>query len=199
VSAPPAPATSAAASALAVPLEEPAASGRLAHGVSRRGPPWATIVLGAVAVAAVGIAIYYATRDASPPVVARTGEVTSTASTATAVSTAIASPTSTATAAETAQPAAAGIAAVDLQIDVTPKFAVVYVDNVLLTGRPIKKRIARDDVEHEVRIEAPGYRPLKTKFNGNGDTHLILALEPLPKVVPPPPPPAGAGDDSPYN
>lgn len=175
------------------PFTQPIRSSR------RSGPAWTTVALAGIAVVGLIAAVFFATRE-PPATVVRPSETPTAARTT--LPTTAAPPTNTPADPATGAPQPPSLVAVDLLIDATPRFAVVYVDNVLLTGRPVHRQIARDDREHEVRIEAPGYKPLKTKFSAQGDTHLILALEPLPKVVLPPPIVTAkptSPDDSPYN
>lgn len=64
-----------------------------------------------------------------------------------------------------------------LEIEVTPKYAQVYLDGVLLP-QPIKQTLQRDGKSHELRIEAGGYKPLKKAFDAKGDAQFVLSLEP---------------------
>lgn len=73
--------------------------------------------------------------------------------------------------------AAPAAATVVLEVEVSPKYAQVYLDGVLLP-LPIKQTLQRDGKSHELRVEAGGYRPLKKTFEATGDSHFVLSLEP---------------------
>ncbi len=81
-------------------------------------------------------------------------------------------------------PLTASEGTVKLTMDVTPRQAQVYLDQVLLT-QPIEKLLPRDGKTHELRVEARGYLPKKTSFQAAGDTNVILSLELAPTWAPP--------------
>jgi hypothetical protein len=65
-----------------------------------------------------------------------------------------------------------------LEVEVSPRYAQVYLDGTLLT-KPFKRTLVRDGVEHELRIEAGGYKTQKRKFKLNGNMSFVMALEPI--------------------
>ncbi len=140
------------------------------------------VALGVVAVAAslVAVVVSLRARPAAEPTTTTTAAVTPIRA---AAPTPAPTPPSSATPTVAASAKSATMPTIELFIDASPRFARVYVDDVLLTGRPIKEPFARDEREHEIRIEAIGYRPIKTRFTARGDTHLILSLEPIPTPV----------------
>ncbi len=79
---------------------------------------------------------------------------------------------------------------VTLEVEVSPRYAQVYLDGTLLT-KPFKRTIAKDDRKHELRIEAGGYKTQTRTFTMKGDTSFVVALEPIigrkkdPGVAPP--------------
>ncbi|MBK8939294.1 MAG: PEGA domain-containing protein [Polyangiaceae bacterium] len=75
---------------------------------------------------------------------------------------------------------------VAVEIDVTPKFARVFIDGVLFTGSPIRVTMPKDGKTHEVRVESPGFAPRTTTFVTDANASLILALNRLPPKPPTP-------------
>ena len=67
---------------------------------------------------------------------------------------------------------------VELEVEVSPRYAQVYLDGTLLT-KPFKRTLLRDGLEHELRIEAGGYKTQKRKFKLNGNMSFVMALEPI--------------------
>jgi len=122
------------------------------------------LMLGAVAVAAV---LYFRT-PSSPPSVASQAPAAPTTTAAT-----LASPTLGSAPAAASSNAATAV----LTVDVTPRQAQVFLDQVLLTGQPIRVVLPRDGKSHDLRMEARGYLPRKTTFTASGDTNVILSLE----------------------
>ncbi|HTV25536.1 MAG TPA: serine/threonine-protein kinase [Polyangiaceae bacterium] len=100
-------------------------------------------------------------------------------------------------------PTAPAPALVTLRVIVTPPEAVVTLDGKPLSGAPLSVSLAKDELEHDLRAEAEGYKPLTRKLRISEDHELTLALEASPAATPgkavsaalngkrrPPPPPA---------
>ncbi len=73
---------------------------------------------------------------------------------------------------------------ITVDIWVEPKYARVYLDGVLFTESPIHVSIPRSDKTHEVKAEAPGYRPRVSTFGGKENTNLVISLERVPRRTP---------------
>jgi hypothetical protein len=67
---------------------------------------------------------------------------------------------------------------VNLEVEVSPHYAQVYLDGTLLT-KPIRVLLARDSREHELRIEAGGHKTQRRTFVMKGDRSFVIALEPI--------------------
>jgi hypothetical protein len=96
--------------------------------------------------------------------------------------------------AESAAPLLSAPGTIRVHVEVSPREARVYVDGVRIKP-PLEYSLTRDDARHEVRVEAPGYKPKKTAFAAAADVHLVISLEPLP---PKPPPSASAEPEEIY-
>jgi hypothetical protein len=67
---------------------------------------------------------------------------------------------------------------VNLEVEVSPPYAQVYLDGTLLT-KPFTVLLARDTREHELRVEAGGHKTQRRTFVMKGDRSFVIALEPI--------------------
>lgn len=80
---------------------------------------------------------------------------------------------------------------VTFTIKVTPKYARVFLDDVLLV--PVTEvKLRREDKDHVLRAEAPGFATRELTVSSRSDASLVIALNQAPGTVAPAPPPAKA-------
>jgi hypothetical protein len=77
-----------------------------------------------------------------------------------------------------------------LSISVTPASAALHLDGQPLGSGNFAQALAPDQLEHELRAEAPGYEPLRRSLRLDRDLELKLTLQPLPEAAEPPTLPA---------
>lgn len=146
----------------------------------RSNPPLLLLAVGAIGLVAIALSLYalFGRQPADPP---RTQPLPAepkplpTAEPTLAPTVTAPAPTSPPT---QAPPSAAAVETVTLEVEVSPRYAQVYLDGTLLT-KPFKQTIAKDDRKHELRIEAGGYKTQTRTFTMKGDTSFVVALEPI--------------------
>jgi serine/threonine-protein kinase len=76
---------------------------------------------------------------------------------------------------------------VTLRVHVTPSDALVSLDGNRLAGSPLSLSLPKDEVEHELRVEAEGYETQTRKLRLTEDLDLKLELKELPEPSKPAP------------
>ena len=66
-----------------------------------------------------------------------------------------------------------------VRIKADPLYARVFLDGILLTKTPIEVTIPKDEQQHEVNVEAPGFRSKKMNFVADANVSIIAALDRL--------------------
>ncbi len=101
--------------------------------------------------------------------------------------------TPTAAPSEPPAPSATVAAFVEVKIKALPPEAVVSIDGEPVAGNPFIGKQPKDDREHMVRVDAPGYEPRIEKIEFSRDFLLAVDLKKLPRgTLAPAPAPAGA-------
>ncbi|MBK6520424.1 MAG: hypothetical protein IPG04_41440 [Polyangiaceae bacterium] len=162
----------------------PRASFAAPYEVAPERPREGRLLAGGLAIlAALGGIIYFVTSGPNPPPQSPTQKPAPTAP-------ATASLPPTAVVVSTVSASVASGAATDakptlmrLALDLEPPYAKVYLDGALLP-KDKAHMIPRDGKEHELRVEAAGYRKRKLKFTADGDVRLVVSLEVVPKEAP---------------
>lgn len=66
---------------------------------------------------------------------------------------------------------------IKLTLQIEPRHARVTLDGKALSLKSKDHLLPRDGQPHELRVEAPGYRRKKVKFNADADTRLVVSLD----------------------
>ncbi|AKT41414.1 serine/threonine protein kinase [Chondromyces crocatus] len=91
---------------------------------------------------------------------------------------AIVAPAAQATGGQAANPSLPGVPGeVDLKVTARPAEARFFLDDVLLPGNPVSRRVPRDGSKHRLRAEAAGYKTETRELSFDKDFDIELALE----------------------
>jgi serine/threonine protein kinase len=72
-----------------------------------------------------------------------------------------------------------------LSVSVTPPSASVHLDGRAVALSPSGLRVPKDELEHELRVEAEGHEPAVRRLRFDADVAVAVALTPLPPVLTP--------------
>jgi hypothetical protein len=67
---------------------------------------------------------------------------------------------------------------IQVKISAHPKYATLILDGEILSANPYVRTMRRDNAEHTVRAEAPGYEPLLRRIVLDRDSYIALTLDP---------------------
>jgi serine/threonine-protein kinase len=74
---------------------------------------------------------------------------------------------------------------VRLRVAVTPESAALYLDDQAIGSGNVSKTLAPDQLDHELRAEAPGFEPLRRRVRLDADLDLKLTLQAQPEATEP--------------
>ncbi len=97
------------------------------------------------------------------------------------------------------EPSGAGAEKVTLRITLSPPNAKAVLDDVPLGTNPFVAERTRDQAEHRLRVEAPGYETESRtlKFERSLDVEIVLRRQSAPGTKPPAPPPSAQPPEEP--
>ncbi|NUP07651.1 MAG: hypothetical protein HOW73_16510 [Polyangiaceae bacterium] len=176
---------------VARPREKPLATAppHTEHEETGRRSSWMWIA-GAALLVASGVVFYFASSMSSQPA----NQASPAGTTPEPPPTGSAPPDRNAQAPVASEPAASSTgsasaesaAQIRLVLDLEPKNARVLLDGVALPPKAKEHVLPKDGKQHELRVEAAGYRKRKLTFVADADVRLVVSLEIVPPASPAP-------------